>query len=206
MGETAEKGILSLKYYRPQLKIEDVENPPYIEARYYRKGRIKPVELIVIHTMEAAEKGNTAEAVAKYFQNSGVKASAHYCVDNNSVVQCVWDSNTAFACKNANANGVHIEHAGFAKQNREEWLDEYGIALLNISAQGCAYLSNKFDIPVKTAVFKSENDPTVAEKGICGHTDVPNHGSHWDPGSHFPYDIYFELVNQYLPSIKAFEG
>jgi N-acetylmuramoyl-L-alanine amidase CwlA len=135
----------------------NVDNPPFIEAKYYRKGRIKPVELIIIHTMEAARKENTAENVANYFKNPEKEASAHYCIDSNSIVQCVYDSNTAFGCKNANANGVHLEHAGYAKQNREDWLDEYGKSMLDISAQVCAYLCQKFNIPVQMAEFRAKD-------------------------------------------------
>jgi N-acetyl-anhydromuramyl-L-alanine amidase AmpD len=175
-----------------------INNPPFIKAKNFYKGRKKKVQLIVLHTMEAPEKGETAEAVAKYFRDSGVKASAHYCVDNNSIVQCVWDRDTAWACKNANSNGVQIEHAGYAKQVEKEWMDDYSKEMLEISAQICAYLCNKFNIPVRRAKFAGKNDPTVIQTGICGHADVPLHGSHWDPGTSFPWDYYFERVKFYL--------
>lgn len=177
---------------------DPITDPPYYPAKYQRQGRIKQVNLIVIHSMEAPEKGDTAERVAKYFQNPPVQASAHYCLDNNSVIQCVWDSNTAFACKNANANGLHLEHAGYAKQKREEWLDTYGIDMLNLSAQLGAYLCNKYDIPPVRARFASATDPTVVQAGFCGHVDVPNHGHHWDPGPGFPWDFYLERVKHHL--------
>lgn len=171
-----------------------INNPPYIKAKNFYKGRIKPVELIVIHSMEAPEKGTTAEAVAKYFKNSGVKASAHYCIDNDSIVQCVWDSNTAWHCKNANSNGVGLEHAGYARQTEDEWLDEYGISMLDISAQIAAYLCKKFNIPVIRAEFASSTNPKVIQPGFCSHAEVPNHGSHWDPGEGFPWKYYLDLV------------
>jgi N-acetyl-anhydromuramyl-L-alanine amidase AmpD len=173
-------------------------NPQFIKAKYFNKGRVKPLELIVIHTMEAPEKGTTAESVGKYFQNIGVKASTHYGVDNDSVVQYVYDSNTAFGCKNANANGVHIEHAGYADQNAADWSDEYSQAMLKKSAQIAAYLCEKFNIPVQKAVFKSESDPTVIKRGFCGHADVPLHGSHYDPGKNFPWPLYLRLVKEEL--------
>lgn len=175
-----------------------IENPPFVKAKNYYPSRTKKVQLIVLHTMEAPEKGTTAESVAQYFKTSGVKASAHYCVDNNSIIQCVYDSDTAWACKNANSNGIHIEHAGYAKQNTEDWMDEYSKAMLEISAQECALMCKKFDIPVQKAVFKSDSDYTVVKPGICGHADVPLHGSHWDPGTEFPWEYYFELVRKFM--------
>jgi N-acetyl-anhydromuramyl-L-alanine amidase AmpD len=177
--------------------IIDPDNLPFIQAKHYRKGRIKPVELIVLHSMEAPEKGETAENVARYFQRGSVIASAHYCVDNNSAVQTVWDKNTAFHCKNANANGIGIEHAGYAKQSEAEWLDKYGRAMLDISAQISAYLCKKFLIPVQRAVFAGANDPRVLQRGLCAHLDVPAHGSHWDMGYSFPWSYYLERVRAF---------
>jgi len=171
-----------------------ITNPPFIKARWFHASRIKPVQLIVIHSMEAPEKGDTAEAVARYFQRGTVQASAHYSIDNNSVVQCVFDSHTAFHCKNANSNGIGIEHAGYAKQTKEEWLDGYGQQMLELSAQIGAHLCIKFRIPVQRAEFRSATNPAVVKPGFCGHADVPLHGTHWDPGKGFPWDFYLERV------------
>jgi N-acetyl-anhydromuramyl-L-alanine amidase AmpD len=183
------------------LSQELINNPPFVQAAGYRTGRIKPVELIVIHTMEAPDKGDTAEATAHYFQNEGLKASAHYCIDDNSIVQCVYDHDTAWHCVNANANGIGLEHAGYAKQNADDWMSDYNKDMLDNSAQLAAYLCKKFGIPVQKAVFAGENDPSVVEKGFCGHAEVPLHGAHWDPGTSFPWDYYLGLVNKYMEPI-----
>lgn len=178
-------------------------DPQFIPAKYFYKGRTKPVELIVIHTMEAAETSETAEKVGKYFQNPGVKASTHYGCDNNSVVQYVYDSNTAFGGKNANANGIHIEHAGYAKQDAGDWSDNFSRDMLIYSAQIAAYLCVKFNIPVDFAEFAGNDNPRVVKRGFCGHADVPLHGSHWDPGRNFPWGSYFWLIKQTLNAFKV---
>jgi len=177
---------------------DQVNNPPYVPAKYFHVGRVKHVELIVIHTMEAPDGPRTAENVAHYFQEPAVEASAHYCIDVNAVIQCVYDSNTAFACKNANANGMHLEHAGYAAQTACDWADEYNQKMLYNSAQIAAYLVKKFNIPVQRAEFAGPNDPTVTKKGFCGHVEVPLHGSHTDPGDNFPWDTYFDMINSIL--------
>lgn len=174
---------------------------PFKQARNYTKGRIKPVQLIVLHSMESPERVNTAENVAGYFAGSNAPmASAHYCVDADSIVQSVRLEDTAYHCKNANANGVGIEHAGYAKQTRNEWLDPYGKAMLELSAQLTAALCSRYNIPPRRAQFASKDNPRVVSPGICGHADVPNHGSHWDPGPGFPMDYYLERVKFYLDS------
>lgn len=174
-------------------------DPKFIKAKYFRKGRngVEP-NLIVIHTMESPEKGSTAENVGHYFQQPSNPASTHYGVDTDSVVQYVYDSNTAYGCKNANSNGVHIEHAGYADQKAIDWQDENSQKILRMSAQIAAYLCRKFDIPVQRAVFASKTDPKVIKKGFCGHADVPLHGSHYDPGKEFPWEQYFGYVNEVL--------
>ncbi|HSV33746.1 MAG TPA: hypothetical protein VLH87_06445 [Pyrinomonadaceae bacterium] len=65
---------------------------PFVPAKSSRAvpGGKRLVRLIVIHSMEAPEKGDTAEEIAKFFQNPPKPASAHLCIDNNSIVQCVF--------------------------------------------------------------------------------------------------------------------
>src|ERR1051325_12198787 len=119
--------------------IMNLDTIPFRQARNYTKGRIRPVELIVIHSAECAKVTKAAEGVANYFAISA-PASAHYTVDVDSIVQSVKTSDTAWQCKNANANGIGIEHAGYAKQTREEWLDDYGQSMLDLSAKLVAAL------------------------------------------------------------------
>ena len=167
---------------------------PFVQALHYTKGRLKPVQLIVIHSMEAPKNSKTAENVAHYFATTTTQASAHFCIDDDSVIQSVQLSDTAWHCKNANANGIGLEHAGYAKQSSDEWLDEYGKKMLELSAKLAAELCKEFNIPTEKAVFKSSVDPTVVTPGFVGHMNVPLHGSHSDPGPGFPWDYYLERV------------
>lgn len=170
----------------------------FIQAKNYHSGRRSPILRIHIHSMEAPEKGETAESTANYFRTTDKKASAHYCVDSNSEVQCVKDEDTAFHVGNDNSKSLGIEHAGYARQSREEWLDAYGVAMLKRSAKICADLCRRHNIPAKwlDIVDLKEN-----QKGISSHAYAAiafGGSTHTDPGPYFPKDYYIDLVKNEL--------
>lgn len=163
---------------------------PFVPAKNYTSVSLsKPrnIKYIVLHTMEAPEKTTTAEAVANYFKNSGVRASAHYCVDNNSIVQCVQCKDVAWAAPGANSTGIQIEMAGYAGQTSVQWDDEYSKALLENVAQLCAkILVPKFHIPIQYVSFMELKGQ---KKGFTTHKNVSlafKKSTHWDPGPNFP--------------------
>jgi len=171
---------------------------PFVQAKVFREvtGE-RNVRLIVIHSMEAPEKGDTAENVARFFQNPPNPASAHLCIDNNSIVQCLLDNNIAAAAPGANQDGIHLELAGFARQTRDEWQDEYGLQLLNNVANAAAQYSLKYDIPVR----RLTNDELAdgKSKGLVSHSQVSavfKKSTHTDPGEGFPWDFFLEHVEQ----------
>jgi N-acetyl-anhydromuramyl-L-alanine amidase AmpD len=175
---------------------------PFVRARWYSptpKGTRRAVRLVVIHAMDAPEKGTTAESVAKYFQTlpeSEGKKSAHICVDNNSVVQCVWDNDVAYAAPGANHDGIQIELAGYTAQSAGEWMDEYSMATLQEGARAVAYYLRKYELP---AVQLTNEQLRAGERGIVGHYQVTavyptlGHG-HTDPGPHFPWAEFMGMV------------
>lgn len=182
----------------------------FIQARSYTKGpRTKgPIKLIVLHDMEAPEKGDTAENVARWFANQPNKteadrkkgSSAHYCCDNDSTVQCVRDQDIAWHAPGANAQGIGIELAGYAKQGRTDWLDGYSKQMLDTQAIPLvARLCHTYAIP---PVKLSPADVAAGKRGICGHVDVtrafPGKGSHVDPGTGFPWDYVLSGVKAAL--------
>ncbi|TMR10977.1 hypothetical protein ETD86_37310 [Nonomuraea turkmeniaca] len=175
-----------------------------IQARYFTQGRIRKIRLLVIHSMEAPEKPTTAENVAKWFATSAPRTSAHVCVDNNSTVRCVDDNDTAWCAPNANADGLHVELSGYARQTRADWLDTFSRATLANAAKVVASWAKKYDIPVKKL---TPAQVAAGKKGICGHVDVtrayPGTGSHTDPGSKFPWDVFIAMVKDELDGKPA---
>ena len=165
----------------------------YMPAHYY-EGREKPLRLIVIHTMEAPESPKTAENIAAYFASGAVVASAHACVDQDSVVVCLPPSDTAFAAPGANADGYQIEHAGYASQDGAGWNDAESQSMLRLSAAHAREIALAAGIPLK---HLTNAELAAGEAGFVGHnqvSDVYKRSDHWDPGANFPWDQYMDLV------------
>jgi N-acetyl-anhydromuramyl-L-alanine amidase AmpD len=176
-----------------------VATTTFIQARNYTKGRSVPIDVLVIHTMESPETADTAENVAKWFAGpSAPQASAHYCIDNNSIVQCVHDSDVAWHAPGANSNGLGFEHAGRASQHAADWSDAYSDAMLKISAKLVAEKCTEFGIP---AVWLREADLLAGRRGITGHAQVSRafkRSTHTDPGTSFPVERYLGYVKEHL--------
>ena len=167
---------------------------PFVLAKYFTDRKTKrTIKVIVIHVMEAPKKSKTAENVANYFANPDRKASAHYCVDNNSIVHCVQEKDVAWGAPGANNSGIHIEHAGYTNQSEADWTDEYGTAMMELSAELAASIANTYDIPI---TWLTSDQIKAGQKGFTGHKEVSvaYNGTHEDPGPGFPTHTYLELV------------
>lgn len=172
-----------------------------IQARYFYRGRRRPIRLIVVHSMEAPEKGTTAESCARWFADPDTRrASAHICVDSNSAVRCVKDGDTAWAASGANADGLHVELAGYARQNADQWLDEFGLEMLELAAREViAPWCASYDIPPR---WLTVSEVRRGASGICDHATVtaafPPGSGHTDPGPGFPAPYLINLVRAEL--------
>ncbi|MEU6712992.1 N-acetylmuramoyl-L-alanine amidase [Nonomuraea sp. NPDC046802] len=162
------------------------------------RGRVAPIRVVVVHTMETGESGTVAENVAAYFAKKSTNASAHLCVDNNSVVRCVADSDTAWAAPGCNSDGLQIELAGRAGQSKAQWADVYSKDLLDLAARQVAGWCSKHNIPAKRL---TRAQLRAGQRGIVGHADVSavyKRSNHWDPGDNFPWASFIAQVNDYL--------
>lgn len=203
---------LSMLMKASTLISEEVTDPslptyPYkfIPAKNYTPGNRMQVKHIVIHTMEAPEKPKTAENVAKWFSSPDAPmASAHYCVDDAEVVQCVRDTDIAWHAPGANASGIGVEHAGFAAQTPNEWNDGYSQAVLMNSAKLAALLCARWNIPIR---HLSVPELAAGNPGFAGHIDVTNAFNkgkgHTDPGPNFPWQVYLAMVTSEFASLTA---
>lgn len=176
----------------------------FVKARWYGSGRTVPIRVIVIHDMEAPEGPLTAENIAHWFATMPAtsKASAHVCVDNNSAVRCVADSDRAWHAPGANSDGLGIELAGYARQSRAEWLDQYSKGVLDQAAKVVAGWCQKHSIPARKLTVA---ELKAGKRGIVGHRDVSaayRQTDHSDPGPSFPWDFFLSRVNAFMSPKK----
>lgn len=169
---------------------------PFIQAKTFRHHDpgTRLVRGVCIHDMEFPEKLTAAEDVARYFQKPDYPSSAHICVDNDSIVQCVKDSDEAAGCPGINHDFIHIELAGFGKQKKMEWWDRYSLAMLAIGADATAQYCLKFELP---PVHLTNAQLAAGGKGIIGHyqaSQVYKKSDHTDPGPEFPWIQFMAMV------------
>ncbi len=192
----------------------DTDKWPFVPARWFTDvAERRKVRLVVIHSMEAPEKGSTAENIARYFtdprdaKGKPVKASAHLCIDNDSIVQCVLDNDVAYAAPGANNDGIQLELAGFARQKRADWLDPYSTLVLENAANAAAQYCLKYNIPLQRL---TNEQLKRGERGIIGHvqaSQVYKKSDHSDPGTGFPWDYFIERVKKhYLDRVARFQA
>lgn len=168
----------------------------YVTPRNFYRGRKAKLRLIVMHTMESPEHDDTAENVAAWFAGANAPlASAHACVDNNSVVLCLPPSDTAWAAPGANADGYQIEQAGRAAQGIAGWADAYSQSMLRLSAAHARSIAQAAGIPL---VHLTDAQLAAGAAGFVGHDQVSRvykRSDHTDPGPDFPWTQYMALVN-----------
>ena len=179
---------------------------PFVQAKNCKIlfPKTRKIDLITMHCMENDEKPDQAENVALWFANKIAKypapmASAHFCLDSDSIVQCVRVQDVAYHAPGANHNGIGIELFGRARQTAAEWRDAPSQACLKLAASLVAKLCDEYDLPS----FKVSPDELRAggARGICGHFDVslafpPKANAHWDPGTGFVWGEFLAMVSQ----------
>lgn len=179
---------------------------PFVEAAGYTTGRPDgPPLWIVIHDMESSERGSCAEDTANYFATGagGRNVSSHYCVDNNSVVQCVLLRDSAWTVGNrpGNNRGINWELCGYASQSRAQWLDDFGLAMFAQIRPILRADAAEYGIPLTR---RTVAELQAGKKGITSHNDLRlafGGTTHTDPGSNFPWDVFLETMGDDVTGI-----
>lgn len=191
----------------PNLPIAGLEEIPYIEAVNWSK-HLAPrtvVDLVVLHCMEGAEASTKAERVAAWMAGKNPRfeaprSSAHYFVDDDSIVCGVREDGIAWHAPGANRTGIGIEHAGRARQTRAQWLDDFGTPMLQRSARLTSGIASRWDIPIQFVdreALRAGKESGVPARGFTTHNEVTKafrKSTHTDPGEGFPIDWYLDRV------------
>lgn len=177
--------------------VDDPGAAGFIQARNYTPvSTNRKIDLIVLHSMEAPEKPGKAHDVCVWFAGATApKASAHYNVDEARIWQSVRERDIAWAAPGANSNGIHIEHAGYARQVAADWDDVYSASMLDISMRLAARICRRHKIPA--VVVSAAQLKAGAARGITTHaavTEAFRESTHTDPGVGFPLANYVSRV------------
>jgi N-acetyl-anhydromuramyl-L-alanine amidase AmpD len=167
---------------------------PFVESPNVTRTDGRPIDFVVVHTMEIAERLDAAEAVARWFARPESKVSAHYCVDSDTVIQCVREQDIAWHARGGNTRSIGIELAGRAGQGPSGWADEYSYAVLEQAAAVAADVCRRYAIPVR---WLRAEGLLGGRRGLTGHVEVSRafrKSDHWDPGPAFPVSHFLGLV------------
>lgn len=152
---------------------------------------------VVIHSTE----GGTARSVAQYFATTA-QASTQLVVDDDGCYRCVPDLVIPWGAPGVNTSGLHIEHCGYAKWSRQEWL--LHMPLLRRSARHAAKWCYQYGIPRR---WVGPLGLRLHRKGLTRHVDASRAfgtaGGHTDPGEGFPLDTYLHLVKDEYARLVA---
>lgn len=154
--------------------------------------------VVALHTMETDEHSTVAEAIGGgWFMNPTAGASAHYNVDNDSIVQGVPEKDMAWTAPGINEDAIQIEQAGRAGQTAAQWADPYSSDMLDNTARLVADICHRNGIP---PVKLTDAQLAAGHKGIIDHgqaSRVYRLSDHWDVGPGFPWDSFMAKVRHY---------
>jgi len=166
----------------------------FIESPHRTNASGRAIDLVVIHTMEIAERDGAAEACARWFAGMASEVSAHFCVDAGTTIQCVREDDIAWHARGGNANSIGIELAGYAGQRALGWSDVYSRAVLERGARLAAEVCGRHGVPIRRL---RAADLVAGRRGITGHADISaafHKSDHWDPGPDFPWRRFLSLA------------
>lgn len=158
-----------------------------------------PVIWITGHTAEGAR---TKESLGAYFYRDDVAASSHVGIDCLGTAQYVDYSRAAWTLRAGNPISDNAEMCGFARWTTAQWMSTATI-------DGCVNplgMVNNFAAWVRARCIARlipirkiwSADVAARRPGIIGHldyTDGTGDGSHWDPGTGFPWQYVIDRAN-----------
>jgi hypothetical protein len=182
------------------MKSTEYPDLEWVAAKSFSPGRPERIRVIVVHTTEGHEDQRSAENGA---HNDAVRTdgtSAHYFHDPDSTVQCVLTRDRAHSARaHGNMIGIHHELCGTAEQSASQWADAASQGIIRNAARQAARDAAKYGIPIRRLTSAEVRNGAL---GFCGHNEITSafpedRGTHWDPGTAFPWPLFLSLVEQY---------
>lgn len=141
------------------------------------------IDRVIIHVTQGAYAG-----AISWFQNPAAQVSAHYVIrsSDGEITQSVRHKDIAWHAGvwEYNQHSIGIEHEGFVDD--PAWFTG---AMYQSSAALTAELCDTYGIPKD-------------REHILGHVDIPG-ATHTDPGAHWDWAQYMELVTGTVPPVDA---
>ena len=175
---------------RPQQPVDAPCSRRYTAVRQSGRRSLSQIGLIVIHCTES----NSAQSSAQWFENTRAQGSAHLVLDDAECYRTLDNELIPWGAKGANTRGFHIEIAGWARWNRNDWM-KHEQALRRAAYKG-AFHAKKFGIPIR---LLTPAQLKAGEKGFVTHAMCTQAfgGSHSDPGRNCPTDLLIQWANEY---------
>ena len=136
--------------------------------RNFYKGNNREIKYIVIHytTSRTSAKGS-AESSWEWFNSPEAQSSAHYIVDDATIIQAVEDKDSAWHCgtkgqyycdcRNANSLGIEIASNHPDKKTKSIPAEDNGWyfteASINNAVELTKYLMQKYNIPIDRVIM-----------------------------------------------------
>lgn len=137
---------------------------------------------VVIHTIEGTDEG--AESWFRNRQAGGVGAHVIIGQEKTRTIQTTDLDNMCWHAVGANSEYVGIEHEGFARYSKVQWLSKVNRKLLRASANRAAWICWHYKLG---APKRGRN--------VFGHVDFPK-GGHHDPGAGWPWSFYMWMAGR----------
>lgn len=128
----------------------------------YSNGNNRKIQYIVIHYFGSIA---SARNTATYFANAYRGASAHYCVDDSSIYQCVEDKNISWHCgtdgtyyhkycRNSNSIGIEVKplkiNASSIRADDKDWY--FTDKTIQNTIDLVKMLMKKYNIPIENVI------------------------------------------------------
>ena len=185
--------------------VASLEFPAYKfrPPRSFTKGRKSGQPTVIfIHTTEGSEGRQSAENGAAYDAVREDGTSAHFFVDQDSTIQCVYTFDEAHTARShGNDVGIQIEVCGRAGQTPAQWADEASAGAVEQAARLCVRLREKYGKNRFPLVNLTPTGLRNGNRGFAEHKDATlawpeDDGDHTDPGPNFPWSRLFARIEE----------